>query len=196
MSGPVKVYVEDAGKESIERAIALLGDSTDAVKTVAARAVNRAITASRQEAVRLTREAYTVRAGTVRESLTLKKASAKNPEGSITSKGKPIPLVEFSHNPTSPGVRRQVRVAVKKENRKAIRGAFIASASGSSRKGYQIFIRKGRERGPIKMLFGPSAPQMIGNENVLKKMEERAAEIFNRRFDHEVGRELDRMAKK
>lgn len=195
----MKINIDASFSEAIERAKRTLGEADPAMRIAASRAMNRSITAARAQAVRHTRENYTMRAKTVRDSLKISRSSVRNMQADMTSRGELLPLTEFKHGPKNPS-RRMLRVTVTKSGNKTLRRAFVATARplrGGSGVGnpYQIFERVGRARGPIRMLFGPSVPQMIGNKTVIQSIEERALQVMDQRFEHEINREMEKRLK-
>mgnify|MGYP000139359117 FL=1 len=50
--------------------------------------------------------------------------------------------------------------------------------------------RAGKERYPVKGLYGPAVPQLFGNPEVMEEMQERGQEVFNSRLQHELERLL------
>lgn len=176
--------------EAVKKAEMLLGDIKDALPKVQSNAINRSITTARAEAVRCVTKDYIITAGEVRKSMTIKKASAANPVGAISSSGSPIALSKFDVSPLRPTKRKVVLTArVKRTNgRKPIKKAFAAqTASGHT----GAFIRAGKVRLPINQLHGPSIPQMLSSDNVSKQIENKAAETMEIRLEHEIGRLLD-----
>lgn len=169
--------------KQIERAERLLGGIPGALPKAQASAINRSLITARAEIVRAVRKEYVIKAEDIRNTIRVTNASASAPIGRIKSLGGPIPLVKFdvSKNP--------VRARVKKTGaKKPIKHAFRQSMGN----GYQgVWIRAGKERYPLKQLYGPSIPQMIGNENVIKSVEEKALETLDKRIDHEIDRILE-----
>lgn len=56
---------------------------------------------------------------------------------------------------------------------------------------YGIHERLGLDRYPIRELYGPATPQMMySDENVLDAIEEKMAETYEKRIDHEIDRVL------
>ncbi|MBU2701683.1 hypothetical protein Ga0466249_002802 [Sporomusaceae bacterium BoRhaA] len=168
----------------IERAEQLLGGIKDALPKAQASAINRSLTTARTEIVRSVRKEYVIKAEDVRNTIKVTNASAASPIGSIKSMGGPIPLVKFDTSKENP-----VRVRVKKSGaKKPIKHAFL-QAMGNGYRG--IFIRSGKARYPLKQLYGPSVPQMVGNETVMKSVEEKAIQTLDKRMDHEINRILE-----
>lgn len=168
----------------IERAERLLGEIPGALPKAQAAAINRSLITARAEIVRSVRKEYVIKAEDVRNTIKVTSASAASPIGRIKSMGGPIPLVKFDASKENP-----VRVRVKKTGgKKPIKHAFL-QRMGNGYKG--IFIRAGKARYPLKQLYGPSVPQMVGNENVMKSVEEKAIETLDKRISHEINRILE-----
>lgn len=174
----------------VERAERLLMNIPGGLKKAVPRAINRAMESARTVGVQQARDQYTVKAKAVRSTIKLDRASSGRMVGVITSSGSPISLYDFKVNPKTVNGRRRspIRVSVKKGQQTALSKGFIGRL-GSGKTG--VFERIGEKRLPIKMLYGPSAPQMLGNDNVADKIEKTAAETMDKRLDHEIGRLLD-----
>ena len=56
-----------------------------------------------------------------------------------------------------------------------------------------LYHRASESRLPIQREFGPSVPQMAGETNVSKGVQDRMQEVFQTRFEHEVMRRLEVM---
>lgn len=192
--------------EQIKKAEMLLGDIREAIPKVQARAINRSLTTARAAIVRAVREEYMVDADAVRKTITIRSATAATPTGIILSAGSPIALSKFdvgfsAEELESNGfsavegvsskhvLRARVLARVKKNSsRKVIKHAFSADLK-SGHNG--IFVRAGKSRFPIKQLYGPSVPQMIGSKSVSKQIEEKASVTLEKRLDHEINRVLE-----
>ena len=46
--------------------------------------------------------------------------------------------------------------------------------------------RKGKERYPLKGIYGPAVPQLFGNPDVLSVMMDRGSDVFEERLEHEI----------
>jgi hypothetical protein len=91
---------------------------------------------------------------TVKESFSIAPARPSSLQAALIASGKPIPLMEFRARDTRrTGV--NVRIARKTET---YRHAFIATMKNTGYRG--VFERRGRARGPIHQLYGPSVPGM------------------------------------
>jgi len=168
----------------IERVERLLGGIPGALPKAQASAINRSLTTARAEIVRAVRKEYVIKAEDVRGTIKVTNATASAPIGRIKSMGGPIPLIKFDVSKDNP-----VRARVKKTGaKKPIKHAFLQTMKN----GYKgVFIRAGKERYPLKQLYGPSIPQMVGNENVMKSVEEKAIDTLDKRINHEINRVLE-----
>lgn len=153
------------------------------------RALNRAADSGKAEAVKRITANYTVKSGSVRNKIEIKKSSEATLRAAVLSKGRPIPLSNFKTNPSNPPKKRPkvLRAGVLKGGLKPIKGAFLArSKSGKA----LVFQRIGKARYPLKALYGPSLPSMLGTEKVSQFVEDRAKEVFDNRLGHEINRLL------
>lgn len=150
-------------------------------------ALNRTIDGVKTDVVREVVAQYDIKPGAVRKIITVKKSYPTYLTASIGSAGSPIPLIQFSVNPSKPtkvkGLWAPVSVSVKRSGGKTILGAFVARASSGK---VAVMARVGKERLPIKELFGPAIPQMMGEPMVKERIMINAEERFTKRIDHEV----------
>lgn len=177
--------------DKIAKAEELLKGIGNALPRVQANAINRSLQSARAEAVRSVTQDYLISAGDVRKVIVIKNATLNNPAGSISAKGSPIPLSKFNAvvKGTGKKTKKSVMARVKRDGApKPIKKAFIATTA-SGHKG--VWIRAGKSRLPLKLLYGPSIPQMLQAENVSKQIEQKAAETLDKRLDHEINRVLE-----
>lgn len=178
--------------QQFERAALVLQDIPRGVEKAASRAINRALAATRTQAIRSIRENYSIKAGAVRQTMKIEKATPSKPAGTVTSTGSNIPLIKFQPRPSTPGTggpgKPALKVAVKKGQVKTSAGAFVARMKSGATGVYQ---RKGIERQPIEQLYGPAIPVMLGVVDVTQAIEERAQAVVGERFEHEVTRILE-----
>ena len=57
---------------------------------------------------------------------------------------------------------------------------------GPIRRKLHIYVRTTKKRFPIKPLFGPAIPQMMGIDDVVKKLETVAQKRLDKRLDQEI----------
>lgn len=168
---------------------AIFENTPKQVPIVVTRAINRAAVAARTQMAREARQLYNVKHGVVLRTIKVKKSSYGNLEAEIRSRDTNIPLYSF-------GARKigsSVYVSVKRGSGKKLTGGpFIGTLknprgeSGAT----NVFTRVSESRGPLKGFYGPSIPQMIGNEEAMSKVGDRASEILDKRLSHEISRLL------
>ena len=176
----------------IDRAVDLLKHIPGAALPAMARAMNRALEGARTTAVKETRAEYRVSSRDVKATMRVQKATPANLQAEVVSTGKRIPLATFGTRPTQPGTggpgRPPLRVGVKRAGgRKPIEGAFIARVG-------RVAVRVGAKRYPIRTLYGPAVPQMMGADKVIARVEEIATQRLDARLDHEIEHALERAA--
>lgn len=107
--------------------------------------------------------------------------------------GRTLTLARFPHSPMKPRKGKYaVKVAIKRgEGRKAITTKplpFIAS-TGAKSEGkiqYNVFVRLGKKRLPIKPLYTLSVPQMVTIKKVVDQIQEAANNKLSERLEHEI----------
>ena len=162
-----------------ERIADMLTSIPDGMEKATASAINRALSMTKTAASRKVRERYNVKAKYVKDSISIRRAGKSNLTGksnligTMISRGTPIRLINFKVNPSRPNPKRRkpITVSVKKSGGGALKGAFVAEMSNES---VGVFERVGLSRLPIQQLYGPSAPQMIGEDTIISELEEEA----------------------
>ena len=140
-------------------------------------AAKRAATHARKVGTREIRSIYAVKSGTLKGKARIKKA----PDGAVLEvKGGSEPIKSYSVTAKSKGV----FVAVKKGKKGLVPRSFIL--------GNRFVARESKSRLPFRDLYGPSIPQLYGNSEVMAKMQEAGAEMFESRLIHEVTRRLEK----
>lgn len=129
---------------------------SDAPK-VFAQAASSVARASGTEAKREITAIYNIKQGRVGESLI---SYAKGPEIITTGKAKGITLQSFGGRQAAKGY----MAAVRKGRRKLIKGGFTPPKFAGV-----PFKREGKERTPIKVLYGPSVASMLRNDTVRER---------------------------
>ena len=155
------------------------------IPKAAAHALNRTLAMVKTQQTKMAREKYQVKRAAVFKNNNIIKASSSNLEGKLISKGSGLGLDNFKLNPSRRlKNKKEVTVVVKNNIRKRIQGAFIAYNDGK----LGVFVRKGSTNYPIKRLVGPSASQMLGEENILEYLQGYAQDKFKERLTHELSR--------
>lgn len=181
----------------IESALDAIGKQA---KAAVRRALRRTFVGVRKLVVDEVRKEYNVKAGTVRQTMSLRISDL---DAVIKSSGRVIPLRDFGARPASPspGRRTPVTVEVKKGQRKPVlpdsrRKGFVARMATGH---VGVFRRRGDDQTPIDELYTLSVPQMIGgggeagssyDSPVVDALYDYAGLRFPRELEHEVQRIL------
>ncbi len=147
-------------------------------------ALNRAIENTKNEGVRGALSLYYVKRADINHGLTIKRASIGNLQASFKSKGARLTLDSFRVVSVKRGV--PVQVSVKKDGGDKQLHTPYFGWLGKSRSG--IFKRVEDGAYPIHTVFGVSAPQMIGEETLLAKLENFSNRKLEERLYHELSR--------
>lgn len=153
-------------------------------RTVLMRSINRSAASGKTIASKKVRQEYVLKAGTVNQATKIAKASTSSLEAKITWKGPMVNLKNFRINPkTRPKrkTKRQMVAEVKKGKKAAYKGAFIGPNG-------QVFRRTTKKRFPIKPVYGPSIPHLMGADQVREETQKRTLEVLIKRVDHEINR--------
>lgn len=171
---------------ALKRAELFLSGMKKKLPGAVSRALNRAVSSGRAEAVREVRKTYTVKAGAIRESMNISLSNRENLEGEITVKGRPRSHSQYRISPrrdTTGNQQRQPRVAVYKNSPLKPLGDFIYKGI--------VFDRVGKKRLPIEAKYGPGIPTLVKNPSVTSAIQKTMVDTFNKRLDHEVTRALE-----
>jgi len=178
-------YLRKAGKPQV-------------VRGAMSSAMNRALTSTKKETKKLIREEYAVKPQYVNQSLSLKRASKINPQAELISKGPNIPLSHFPHTPTRvTKSRRPVKVQVKRSGgKKELQhhpGAFIGKTKSGKK---HIFVRKGKNRLPIKFLTAAAVPKMMENDKIMDNIHDHALKKYEERVQHELDHRMSKIMRR
>lgn len=165
------------------------------------RAINRAVSSAKTEAVRTVRKNYTVKAGQVNKTIKITRSKPSNLEATIFSSGASIPLSDFKVSPSTVNPRRRtaVNVEVRRGSKATLNSAFIARMPNGKvgvfeRTGsFRIAAKgshKGQRREDIDQLFGPAVPVMMNSDSVVDAVQRRAEQQLEDRIPHEINRIL------
>jgi hypothetical protein len=159
--------------------------------------IRRAIYGVRTDAAYEVRKTYNVKSGVIKKSFKLSFASDLL-SGSATTLGKRIPLINFGGRPMRPiypPPSRGVSVKVKQQRK------FIDEKDGKlpfvarMKSGHVGIFRRDEEYSlPIKELYGPSIPSMVGTDknDIKNRLQRGAINRFNKNLDHAIDRVLRR----
>lgn len=162
----------------LEEARQLLANIPNGTQKAFGRAINRGLTAMRTAISKETRSKYVVKAKDIKDTLEVKKASSRHLSGKIVSTGSPLDLTKFRYRIKKRG---GIYAQVKKGGGGTLPHSFFVTTGNAG-----LYHRVSRERLPIQREFGPSIPQMIGNEAVSTKIQERGREVFERELAHQI----------
>ena len=182
----------DVAEESLDRVTKMLAGINGGVYKAVGSALTRAAAAGKTVAKRAVSQEYTISQS---EFLTQTKNInhfIRESSGEISVvfgfKGYVIPLLKFNTRTNNNG---QVVAQVKRSGAgEVLDRAFSAQ---SAVHGHRVmFEREGLSRLPITELYGPAAPQMMySNEAVTDEIEQKMAETYEKRIDHEILRILN-----
>ena len=149
-----------------------------------ARAMNRAIDSTKTEASRIVKENYTIKASSVKQSLSVKKASKNELVAQFlsTANSSSLSMAHYKFSPnrdTTGKAFRPVTAEIKKGSPFTVNNGFIWNGN--------VFRRTGKKRLPIEVKTGPTVPQLLSQEDAFEALQEKAEETFMKRLDHEVG---------
>lgn len=182
----------------VKEAYDLFADNHKVVRIAAAKAINRANSAVQKEVSKAIRKNYEISAKNIKKGFKLKRATAGQPMGAVISRGTPTLITHFKLKPDPTKMMAALRngaiagksvgpisVKVKKGSSFVpVRGLFIQK---SSRSGYAgAMQRYVKSAYPLHIPYGPSVPQMFGNEETLAELIPIAEEVLNDRFLHEI----------
>lgn len=163
---------------NIEPTINLLSRIPGGVELAARRALRRTLKGGRRTAGTLTRRRYTLPAGIVTRSLTVKISGFS---GELASRGSRTPLEKAKVNPKKRITRRgrYIRAEVVRGQGGILPKAFRGYGSA-------IYERVGSSRYPIMRLTTVAAPQMVGHPSISEPILDKMAQRFSIDFLHEA----------
>lgn len=153
--------------KSADRAtIAALNRTADRGRTLAVREMQRDLGASSQK--------------TLRDAVTVDRATSAKAVAFIEARGKRIPIIELNPKPRTVSKRRRgVPGVTWGAKNRLIAGSFIAKlVSGHT----GVFKRRGKERLPIDELKGPSAAKVFSNRSVQTPVRALLRDFFPQEF--------------
>lgn len=177
--------------EGLARAMNVLNRFPEQMqKSVLTNAANRALAAARTESWRAVKQEYAVsrEAFYKNAKTTVRAASSMDLNAVLDINSNLIPLLDFKHSggiSLRGGKGRQLKVEVMRGSENELKYAFLANLG---RYGPEILERTTPRRDSSEQKYGPSAAHMVGNTDVLEKMDEVAAKTFENRIDHEIDR--------
>ena len=150
------------------------------VMFVTSRALNRTIAMTKTRQTKDAKSKYTLLNSLYAGGISVLKANPGNLMASVNAKGAPISLEYFKVSSKKRNNRKRLTVEVKKGESKSLGDAFIGYSNRAT-----VCQRLGAERVPLKQLFGPSLPQILGETSILEQLTIFSNDKFNERFEHE-----------
>lgn len=188
----IRITKYDVDKIKLE-----LGSLRKKAPTVISRALNRAAITARMEIVSQTKENYWVKSTEVRKTITISKSTKSKLQTIVKSRASRRELIHFKVSPKIPRHKKPpkiLKVAVKKDGGlKELLNAFVAKGTSSGK--LHVFSRISTDRYPIQIKYGPSVPEMIG-QNLSKRkyksfIDNKVMDTYQKRLEHEIKRLLD-----
>ena len=172
-----EVELNEVSARAIERAIGSI--SGQKIIPAIMSAQRRAATAGRTLAAKRIREIYTIKAGDIKNRANIK-VDMGGTETRIEIKGPFEPVKKYRARKNAHGI----FVAIKRGKGGTVPRSFQRPDND------RFVARVGRDRGPLKGLYGPSVPQLFQNVEVMGEVQARMMEMYENRLMHELERRL------
>jgi len=206
----IEIKFNEADVANVKR---MLRGLDDVVPKVLSRAINDTLAGVKTDASTEIRSIITAKKSAVDATFRTVKATIAHLSGLVSSSGPPLPLIKFSANQTKAGVSVQVK---RKNPRSVLKGAFIATVrssnqaeSGSSGHkgvfwreyhGAKVPVKKiaygklpRKYRLPMKQLFGPRIPDILGDDPVMTAVLSKADDRIHKAVEKELNYELSKL---
>lgn len=199
------VSVNVVGLKEIQKQ---LGDMKDKAPAVLYNVIKRVASNVRKNTSIATRKKYQIKGKDIKETISSKKGTKDNPQCVISSKGNPIPIYKFRVTPKDviklKGVklkdRPKYKGKVKKKTQlKVIYSSFVQKMKSGHiglfrrkilSKEMRSITKKDIHR-KISEVYGPSAPQLLGNKDTMAFIQKEADKTYEKRIEHEINRVLN-----
>lgn len=167
---------------------AIGGLPTGPARRAIVRGLNKTAANVRTSASSAIRKRRALSASVVRDAMSIRKATKERLVSSLVTTGRPIPLRDYKARQTRKGT----TVAVSPGKRKLVdhkgnRGFIIQKI------GAHVFAREGKQRLPVKKLFGPSLPSTFVQEEVRRAWTATANDAMPKRLAEEMRFELSKL---
>lgn len=151
-------------------------------KKIATRVLNKLGSQGKTAISREVRNTYNIKRDRLDSGFYMRRATWENLAVLLRYSGRTPGLQRFDARRTNRGV----TVKVKKQGgRKVVRGAFMPERI------IGVYRRVGKERFPIKRLYGPDVPGMVnivGEDAAQRVIDEKANKILTHEFEYELGK--------
>ena len=182
--------VVDIAEDSLDKATRLLAGINGGVYKAVGSALTRAAAAGKTAAKQPVTKEYTISQSEFLARTRNINHFVRETGGGISVvfgfRGNVIPLMKFSTRVNGSG---QVVTQVKRSGSAATLDRAFTAQMGGHR---GVYERVGVKRFPVEELYGPATPQMMySNEEVMDEIEDKMAETYEKRIDHEILRVLN-----
>ena len=177
--------VVDVAEADLDRVQKLLAGITGGWQKAVGSALSRAAAAGRTEAKKPILAEYAIDQSTYLSETRTINHFERSADGSVSVAfafaGYVIPLLRFNTSVDSSG---QVVTQVKRGSAATVLDHAFKAQMGAHT---GIYERTGAGRFPVKELYGPATPQMMySNEDVMDAVEEKMADTYQKRIEHEI----------
>lgn len=184
----------EVAEETMEKFHTTLAGIEDAKDKVLKPSFGRALQSGKTEAKKKAVETYHIKSGDYSKESYIRYEGVEhgNDEiiGTISFVGSPIPLIKYKVSPKKPSKKAPSAVVLKKNSLVKFnrRNDVFVQEMESGHTG--IFRRD--ETGKIRELYGPSAPRMTENKEVIDAVTEKVNNVLNQRIEYEIERLFNR----
>ena len=182
------ISIDSVGADTLDRVNKILAGIPGGAIKAAQQALKRAGDTAKTRAGQFAAAEYTINKGTFMANVSMK-TEAGGAGGSaaqlrISFAGSPLPLLTFNTRYSRSG---RVTAQVLRNSGGGILGdAFVARIGGR----LGVYERIGSSRFPVEGKYGPGTSKMMGNEDVVEKMDKTISETFEKRIEVEIRRIL------
>lgn len=149
-------------------------------KKIATRVLNKLGSQGKTAISREVRNTYNIKRDRMDAGFYMRRATWENLAVLLRYRGKTPGLQHFDARKTNRGITVKVRKA---GGRKVVKGAFMPNRI------IGVYKREGKERFPIKRLYGPDIPgmvNMVGEDAAQRVVDEKADKILTHEFEYEL----------
>lgn len=157
----------------------LFKTQTKTIKRAATSAINKVLIKVKTTASKEIREKASFKASEINKVFRVRRATWSRMTASITAPGYAPNLIRYKAVQTKKGVK-----ASPMKKRHEFKGAFIAN------RGRTVFVRRGKERLPVKAVYGPSLKREFTRQVIKKAMDRRGEKEWSKEFDNQLKRLL------
>ena len=180
----------DIAEDSLDRVTKLLAGISGGVYKAVGSALNRAAAAGKTAAKQPVTREYSISQSEFLSQTRNINHFVRDTSGGLSVvfgfRGNVIPLMKFNTRVNNSG---QVVTQVKRAGAAATLDRAFTAQMGGHR---GVYERVGVKRFPVEELYGPATPQMMySNEEVMDEIEDKMAETYEKRIDHEILRVLN-----